>query len=530
MRSSVEDLLKEAGPGISSRITEALVKRGSSPDAARQQVSRARGNIQRLSALTFPKKEKFLYLDSQFGQESYWQGLRRDLDETNSVYGAALHGLIARGRMVPKACFDVISGAPVRQKGQVASAAVLQRMDTAHLVRTEFVEGYGDCIVLDCNGAFGSGDVAFMKARLTTESVLLLAVRDWVRKLAMASYNKVEIRDVGQPERPKFGTCRWDLCGPSYLRPFVSRDGGGKPKPGFIVCDTFVNDGLGAEEIKYFLRKCQLVGSFRKLSPFLPILVAERYSKEAFALGRSAGVLMATPRTLFGEEVAQALSSLLLTLTKAAAIAAGNPDKIYELFSALGRIEGAAANLRGALFEMIVGFLVREREGNSIDIGERVTNAVTGESAEMDVRRIKEDQECWVYECKGHQPTDLVTLTMAKKWIDKVGVIHSILRREQRFQGCKFGFEFWTCGNFDPDAISYLRTVQSDRQKLNLGWRDGTAVREYAATTNKKSVLDTLDEHYFRNPVKTFEKRNASVPNFDEMPDELEDLKLEIPL
>ena len=179
---------------------------------------------------------------------------------------------------------------------------------------------------------------------------------------------------------------------------------------------------------------------------------------------------------------------------------------------------------------MIVGFLVREHEGNNIDIGERVTNAAIGESAEMDVRRIKEDQECWVYECKGHQPTDLVTLAKAKKWIEKVGVINSILRREKRFRRCKFGFEFWTCGNFDADAISYLRTVQSSRPKLHLGWRDGTAVREYAATTNKKSVLDTLDEHYFRNPVKTFEKRSAPVPNFDEITSEPENLETEIPL
>lgn len=510
MSGSIEDLLKEAGPGISSRITAALVKRGSSPDAARQQVSRARGNVQRLSGLTLPKKEKFLYLDSQFGGQSYWEALRRDLDATNSVYGAALHGLIARGRMVPKACFDVIAGAPIRQKGQVSAAAVLQRMETAHLVRAESIEGYGDCVVLDCNGVFGSGDVAFMKARLATESILLLAVRDWVRKLAMVSYNKVAIRDVRQAERPTFGTCRWDLCGPSYVRPFVSRDSARKPKPGFIVCDVFVNDGLAIEEIKYFLRKCQLLGSFGKLSPFLPILVAERYSKEAFSLGRSAGVLMATPQNLFGEEVAAALSSLFLTLTKAAAVAAGNPDKIHELFSTLGRIEGAAANLRGVLFEMIVGFLVREREGNSIDIGERVTDSATGQSAEMDVRRIKEDQECWVYECKGHQPTDLVTLPRAKKWIDKVDVIHSVLRRERRFQGCRFGFEFWTCGNFDADVVSYLATVRSSRPKLNLGWRDGVAVRQYAATTNKKSVLDTLDEHYFRNPLKTFEKTRRS--------------------
>jgi hypothetical protein len=301
VRDSIEELLNEAGPGISSRITAALVKRGVSADAARQQVSRSRGDVQRLSSLTLPKKEKFLYLESQFGREPYWVALRRDLAATNSLYGVALHGLIARGGLVPKACFDVIAGAPVKQKGQLAAATVLQRMQAAHMVRIEPVEGYGDCVALDCYGVFGLGEVAFMKARLATESILLLALRDWVRKLAMVSYNKVAIRDVGQPERPIFGTCRWDLCGPSYLRPFVSRVSGGKPRPGFVVCDAFVNDGLGVEEIKYFLRKCQLLGSFVKLPPFLPILVAERYSKEAFALGRSSGILMATPKTLFGE-------------------------------------------------------------------------------------------------------------------------------------------------------------------------------------------------------------------------------------
>ena len=272
----------------------------------------------------------------------------------------------------------------------------------------------------------------------------------------------------------------------------------------------------------------QSLGFFPKLPPFLPVLVAERYSAEAFALGRSAGILMATPQTLFGDEVAAALSSLLRTLTKAAAVAAGNPDKIYELFSTLGRIEGAAANLRGALFEMIVGFLVREREGNSIDIGERITDPESGQSAEIDVRQIKENQELWVYECKGHQPTDLVTQPMAKKWIDKVGIIHSVLRRERRFENCKFGFEFWTCGNFDAEAVDYLKTVQSTRPKLNLDWRDGPAVRAYAATTNKKSVLDTLDEHYFRHPMKPFEKRSTPVPDFDETPIQFADLTAEL--
>jgi hypothetical protein len=117
MRHLVEELLQDIGPGVSSRITAALVKRGVSPDAARQQASRARGNVRRLSGLTLPKREKFLYLESQFGKHPYFEALSRDLDATNSVYGAALHGLIARGGIVPKPCFDVIAGAPRQTKG-----------------------------------------------------------------------------------------------------------------------------------------------------------------------------------------------------------------------------------------------------------------------------------------------------------------------------------------------------------------------------------------------------------------------------
>src|SRR5258708_3960619 len=120
MASPVEQVLKDIGPGISSRVAAKLVEKGMTADAARQQVSRAKGNVRRLFAFNLPRKEKFLYLESHFSTPEYWEALRRDLDATKSVYGAALQSLLARGGMVPKACFDVVSGAPTKQKGQLA--------------------------------------------------------------------------------------------------------------------------------------------------------------------------------------------------------------------------------------------------------------------------------------------------------------------------------------------------------------------------------------------------------------------------
>ncbi|MCE7887026.1 MAG: hypothetical protein DYH13_05930 [Alphaproteobacteria bacterium PRO2] len=76
-----------------------------------------------------------------------------------------------------------------------------------------------------------------------------------------------------------------------------------------------------------------------------------------------------TPATLFGEDVAKALADLMDTLTNAAAVAASSPDQLEKLFQKLSGIEGSAGNLRGALFELLVGHMVRQLEGGSIDIG-----------------------------------------------------------------------------------------------------------------------------------------------------------------
>ena len=91
---------------------------------------------------------------------------------------------------------------------------------------------------------------------------------------------------------------------------------------------------------------------------------------------------MATPGTLFGRDVAAGLAALLHTLTKAAAIAAQRPEAIGELFDKLGAIEGASANLRGALFEMLVGHCVMKIDDGSIDIGKIVIDPDTAKSAE----------------------------------------------------------------------------------------------------------------------------------------------------
>jgi hypothetical protein len=520
---SVEQILEAEGPFLSSRLCAMLEERGVSNTAARQRISRANGDfgdVKRLQGLIFPRGVRFLYHDSTFGSERYWRALVRDIGEASPAYAAAVAALEARGGIVPLSHFDIVSGSPVRQKGQIASATVLERLSNVQLLEHIEVDEVGPCVALAANGHLGHVNVSEFKARLVAEKILLLAVKEWARQLGVASYDKVLLRDdVGGP--PKVGTLCWDVTGPSYLRPMVRRDAEGKPKPGFLVCDVVLGcGGMSEQAAGAFVRKCQLLSGFKRMGPLLPVLIADRFSREAFNLGRSHGVMMATPGILFGREVAAGLAALLQTLTKAAAVAARRPEAIGELFEKLAAIEGAAANLRGALFEMLVGHCVMKIDDGSIDIGKKVTDYDTGKSAEIDVFRVKEYREVWSYECKAHQPSEMISREAIEHWItNRVPLLHRALSREPRFQECAFHYQYWTCGSFTPDAVALLNGAARRTKKYAIGWKDGDAVRAYVAKVRPKAVAKMFDQHFFQHPISLFDKRYGASTEISKLSD-----------
>ncbi len=489
----------------SSRLAGELVKAyGLSPDAAKKRVSRVPPPIHKFPIRLLPKNEAFLYHEDDRNSDRFWRGLVRDLRESGSIYGLALDGLMARGGLAQRPSFNVICGAPEAQKKQVPMSGVLDNLVSAGLAERFEVGEMGECVSLH-RGVFGIPGFSEFRARTVAEDVLMDGLREWARKLGLASYNAIKIR--GSEGAPKFSTFHWDICGPSYLLPLMSGAGDDR-KPGFFVADVFCGSTLNVPHIQYFLRKVRMLKAMRRVVPFMPVLLADGYTKEALRAGRAAGVLMATTRNLFGDTIADALNSLIDTLTRAAAVAATNPDRVIGLLTDLKAIEGAAGNLRGALFEMIVGYLVREVEGNSIDIGEIVYDPKTGKSAEIDVRRIKERQECWFYECRGRQPDNRISAGEVTKWLEMVNRIWRYHRAEDRFQGCNFGFELWTTGEFDSDALQLLAAEKAKRPRITLNWRNGPEVRQYAKKASRKPILDTLDQHYFKHPLSD-EKRAA---------------------
>jgi hypothetical protein len=519
---TVEVILQEKGPCLSNHVCDLLVKEGLTAAAARKRVSRVGGAVQRLPVLTFPRGARFLFLETQRGTRRYWEALVRDINTASPAYAAAVAAVLSRGGVAPARHFPIACGSPIRQSRQLSADAVLQRLNSAKIFNEIEVEGIGTCVALTDNFILKPNEDAALRARLLTENILLAAVKQWARKLGAASYDRITTRD-DEGEIPRVGTFAWDLAGPCYLRPMVRHDRNGKPRPGFLVCDAVFGEVLNEAALAAFVRKCTLLGALQKLPPVWPLLVAQGYSREAFRLGRSHGIMMATPDLLFGREVAEGLTKLLHTLSKAAAMAVQRPEVIDELFRSLGQIEGAAGNLRGALFEMLVGHCVMKLDDGSIDIGKKVRDRSTGQWSEIDVFRVKEHCEVWSYECKGHQPTQVVSLDEAEHWLtDRVPCIHRAVSPEERLQGCDFHYEYWTCGTFAPDALKRLEDAKVRTGRYAIGWKDGPAVRKYVTRVRPKSVVQMLDDHFFNHPIARVEARYDTPPDAADLAVEVE--------
>lgn len=493
--NGITSLLKLVGPSRSSKIVSELQKQNVSEIAARQRISRSIGKETfRFPIMLLPNRESFIYLKEQRTTEQFWNNFLDALRETNAVYGYTIDSLMSKGGIVRTDEFVVISGAPKLMKGQVSSERVASTLIAAGAIR-RIVYDNQDCFVID-RPELLMPDFSGFKGRQIVEDIVLDSLRDWARKLGLASYNSISTRRDDIMKR-MVGPFAWDLTGPSYLMPLK----GEESKPGFLVADVFSGTTMNEFDIKYIIRKAQLLRASNRHQRFLPILVADSFTGQALTKGRSEGILLATPDNLFGRTIAIGLKNLLETLKNAAAIAAANPGRLLTLIDQLKDIEGSASNLRGILFELIAAYIAKI-QGGSIEFGITAKDHVTGKTADIDVLRIPHKGECIGIECKGKNPGGSVSVEEVENWLSRIPTFAAHLRSDPRFKDGKLKFELWTSGVFNSDALLLLETQQRARTKMPIDWKDGQSVFSITNRAKEKRINETLKEHFLQHPLK----------------------------
>lgn len=501
--------LRSMGPCSSPELAANLVETLKiSPALARQLISRS-GQIKKLAHLPLPRRARFVYLQRDYGAPLFWHKLTECLLEHSTSYGGGLAALVGRSGMMPVAHFLIACGAPVAQKKRIPSVAVLEKLIAAELVRTFEVSGIGQCVELIHRAQPTRHEISTMRARLKSEQLLLAAVKDWAKKLGLVSYEKVRLRDEGGEDTPKVGPFLWDLTGPSYIGPLASWDpDGGKPKPGFLVCDVLGGVRVTALTMKPFLSKCSNLRAMPKIGRCMQLFIADEFDSDAFRAAKEKGVVAATVETLFGVEVARALRELADVL-KQVVPADGNVDKLDEIFSKLSHIEGAANNLRGALFEFLVAEVQRLTVPADFVRLNEVFHLDGRKVAEVDVLVYQRRRTLRLIECKGYKPGGPIPDEMIEFWLmNRVPTMYAATSIDANYRDCPQQFEFWTSGRVSTEARERVNQRNADLRKYSVIINDCEDLPALIADTRDASLKASFSQHFQNHPLSKIDRRN----------------------
>ena len=493
---SVHDLLRQHGPMPTGELGKLLVQDGASSAAARQRIARAGKGVHVLESLPLPRNARFVYLTEQYGSPRFWAALIECLDAMPSAYGRALAAIRARDGIIPEAHFGIATGLPVQMSRRLAADEVSSRLVAAGLLQRVTASGVGPCLAFSKDLPYLQEPAADMIARLTTERVLLEALRTWSKRLALGSFNRFELRDEGD-EQPRVGAFEFDMTAPSYLLGLAQRVQSERPTPGFIVCDVLLNGEITLEGIKPFIRKCQTLAFGKNMPRCLPLFVADRYTSEALNAVRAAGIVPATTENLFGAEVARALKELTNTL-RVAAERAIDPEKFAKMFAALASFEGVAGTLRGALFEFVAKDLAQKALHARTTMNVKIRHGGK-DVAEIDVQAIVENHRVHFIECKGIAPDSFVDADEVKRWLHKrIPAIRDWALQNPELRTLPMSFELWSTGDLLPESLALVEQARLATQKYEISWRSPAQIEELTQATRDRALLKVLRQHFLQ--------------------------------
>lgn len=507
----LSSLLKNKGPCLSSTLAELLIQnKNISAESARKVISRAvlAGEISSIKNL-FPKREQFVYLSDTYGSDKFWHALTEALIKSGSALGLALSALLARGGIIPRRDFGAASGSPVAMKKKISFSVVWQRLVNIGLCTEIFLPGIGECIALREKEERRYDSVSRqVHARLVTESVFIATLVQWSKNLNMISYNLARTRQDEEGKAPAVSNYLFDFTGPSYLSPLLTQ-GNSANKPGFFACDVLLGTRLTLAQVQPFIAKCKSLRSMKNIGKILFMLAASQFDDDAFQALKKEGIIPATPENLFGEDFAESLRELTRFLSYYFTGASANLEEIDSIMVALTHVQGAAAQLQGALFEYLVAEVVKH-EG-TVEVGKLVRSA-DGKKADSDVFIAKGYQEVRFIECKGYKPYSVVRHKDVQHWIGgQVPVFINYAKQDK--PGADIHVEFWTTGKLGEDSqlsLEKFRENNSIRQRYHIHVLEAHDVRKRFNETRNKRLIEVYEKHFAEPSYKEKSKDNFS--------------------
>ena len=291
----------------------------------------------------------------------------------------------------------------------------------------------------------------------------------------------------------EFGKFRWAFKGVSNITGLMQGS-----KPGFILADVIVGTSINEKDVSFFIEKIKHIQSFNNASRIVPYLIVDDLSREALIALKFHGIAIGFIKELFGQKYADTLKELISVLNNAGASLKSSPEKYLDLIKELKKYnEGLANNIRGALFEFVVGHIHSLGSNNSIDLGREIYE--NDSRHEMDVLAIYSDKIV-IAECKAKRSK--IDLKTIDKWLgEKIPAFRKWIEKQEIWKNKKIEFEFWSTGGFTDDALEKLEYISSSVSKYKVLYYEPNDIRKRALSMKNKKLKEALNDFFLKTKV-----------------------------
>lgn len=478
--TSIQDILKIKGPMMSSELASVIeTTLKVSKNSASQKVVRDK-SILKVKGF-FSSGQSFCYLEQHTKEFDFFELLMKSMFENGKKYWFCLNAIKLSGGLISQNYLECYTNYPILPlKSHIPFNKVMQK----------FVEN--DILIFSDNYYLIAPKLNKATLNFTQYQTIELIKDDIIKNFNSLTKNIGLISYQTGERFAEFGKFKWafkGVCPVSGLK--VNNTFG------YLLADILFGHPIYEKDVLFYVEKIKTIQSFKKSSRLLPFLIVDDVDKDALNLLKKNGIIVGFISELFGKKYAETLKELVNVLNNAGASLKKDPNKYLELIAELKKYNsGLANNIKGALFEFVVGHIHTLENNCSIEIGREIFE---NNKHEIDVLVIN-SQKIVFAECKTSKGQ--ITLEQIDKWLGtKIPAFRSWASKQETWRNKELEFEYWSINGFETKAEEKLKQTSNSVSKFKISYFDGKNIRNKVLKLNNKKLKEAIDNFFLKTEV-----------------------------
>ncbi len=476
--TEIENILKTNGPMMSGKLAGLLANKNKIPfNTASQKITRD-NSFKKLKGF-YSSGQSFCYSDKHSTEPDFFEKLLFSMEEFGRKYWYCLNAINMTGGIINRRFLECYTNYPILPlKSHVPFTEVLQRFVTNRILIFS-----GDFYLLP--PGFKTSQVNFLQYS-TIEMVkddILNNFNSLTKNIGLISYNTGELFS-------EFGKLRWGFKGVCPIKGLKTNG-----NFGFVVADILFGQSIYKKDVRFFIDKVATVQNFKNASRIIPILLVDDLERDALTSLKQNGIVVGFIRELFGQKYADTLRDLVTVLNNAGASLKSEPEKYLDLINELKKYNtGLANNIKGTLFEFVIGHIHSVNSNSSIELGREVFE--NNSRHDIDVLAVYPDKVVFA-ECKAIKGQ--VKKDQVEKWAtEDIPAFRKWANNQDAWRNKKLEFEYWATNGYEEDAGDILKKISTTSTHIKVSYFLGEDLRKKALEMKNKKLKEAIDNYFLK--------------------------------